>query len=127
MNNQISTATNLAPPDTSVAVNDARKYFNNFYSDVFEVGPADDVIVAFFESHTKNKKSARNLAAVVLYTAKAQGLDPMLVLTEFQKLSPGQLNDYLAAFLNANRAPTSSIGIKRTTNTNPLVARTVLV
>jgi hypothetical protein len=127
MNNQISTATNLTPPNTSVAVNDARKYFNNFYSDVFEVGPADDAIVAFFESHTKNKKSARNLSAVVLYTAKAQGLDPMLVLSEFQKLSPGQLNDYLAAFLNANRAPTSSIGVKRTTNTNPLVARTVLV
>ena len=127
MNNQTSTATNLAPPDTSLAVNDARKYFNNFYSDVFEVGPADDVIVAFFENHTKNKKSARNLAAVVLYTAKAQGLDPMLVLSEFQKLSAGQLNDYLAAFLNANRAPTSSIGIKRTTNTNPLVARTVLI
>jgi hypothetical protein len=127
MTTQISTATNLAPPDTSVAVNDARRYFNNFYSDVFEVGPADDAIVAFFESHTQSKKSARNLAAVVLYTAKAQGLDPMLVLSEFQKLPPGQLNNYLAAFLNTNRAPTSVIGIKQTTNTNPLVARTVLI
>lgn len=125
--NQISTATNLAPPDTSVSVNDARRYFNNFYSDVFEVGPADDAIVAFFEKQTQNKKSARNLAAVVLYTAKAQRLDPMTVLSEFQKLSPGQLNEYLAAFLNANRAPTSTIGIKRTTNTNPLVARAVLI
>jgi hypothetical protein len=38
MNNQISTATNLAPPDTSVSVNNARKYFNNFYSKEF-IGP----------------------------------------------------------------------------------------
>jgi hypothetical protein len=127
MNNQITTATNLAPPDTSVAVNDARRYFNNFYSETFEVGPADDAIVAFFEKRTQNKKSAKNLAAVVLYTAKAQNLDPMTVLSEFQKMSPGQLNNYLAAFLNTNRAPTSAIGIKNTTNTNPLVARTVLV
>ncbi len=127
MNNQITTATNLAPPDTSVAVNDARRYFNNFYSEAFEVGPADDAIVAFFEKRTQNKKSAKNLAAVVLYTAKAQNLDPMTVLSEFQKMSPGQLNNYLAAFLNTNRAPTSAIGIKNTTNTNPLVARTVLV
>ncbi len=127
MSTQISTATNLAAPDTSVAVNDARKYFNNFYSQAFEVGPADDAIVAFFEQHTQNKQAAKNLAAVVLYTAKAQNLDPMMVLSEFQKLSPGQLNNYLAAFLNTNRAPTSVIGIKRTNNTNPLVSRTVLV
>jgi hypothetical protein len=127
MNNQISTATNFSAPDTSISTNDARKYFNNFYSDIFEVGPADDAIVAFFESYTRNKKSAQNLAAVVLYTSKAQGLDPMVVLSEFQKLSPGQLNDYLAAFLNTNRAPTSMIGIKRTNNTNPLIARSILI
>ena len=127
MDTKISTATNLTPPDTSISLNDSRKYFNNFYSDVFAVGPADDAIVAFFETYTQNKKAARNLAAVVLYTAKAQRLDPMAVLSEFQKLPPGNLNNYLAAFLNANRAPTSVIGIKQTTNTNPLVARTVLI
>ena len=127
MNNQISTATNLAPPDTSVAVNNARKYFNNFYSKTFSAGPADDAIVAFFEKYTQNKTAAKNLAAVVLYTAQAQDLDPMMVLSEFQKLPAGELNNYLAAFLNANRAPTSTIGIKRTNNTNPLVSRTVLI
>lgn len=126
-NNQISTATNLNGPDTAIATNDARKYFNNFYSDAFSVGPADDAIVAFFEARTQNKKAAKNLAAVVLYTAKAQNIDPMLMLSEFQKLSPGQLNDYLVAFLNVNRAPTSMIGIKKTTNTNPLVARSILI
>jgi hypothetical protein len=127
MNNQISTATNLSPPDTSIAVNDARKYFNNFYSKEFASGPADDAIVAFFEKYTQNKTAAKNLAAVVLYTAQAQDLDPMMVLSEFQKLPTGELNNYLAAFLNANRAPTSTIGIKRTNNTNPLVSRTVLI
>jgi hypothetical protein len=127
MNTQITTATNLVGPDTSVSQNDARKYFNNFYSEPFEIGPADDAIVGFFEQYTGNKKSAKNLAAVVVYTAKAQNIDPMLVLSEFQSMPRGQLNSYLAAFLNTNRAPTSSIGIKVTNNTNPLVARTVLL
>lgn len=127
MTNQVTTATNLQAPDTSFAQNDARRYFNNFYSKSFEVGPANDAIVAFFEQYTQNKKSAFNLAATVIYTAQAQNIDPMLVLSEFQKLPKGQLNNYLAAFLNTNRAPTSSIGIKTTNTTNPLVARTVLL
>ena len=127
MTNQITTATNLTGPDTSIAQNDARKYYNNFYSAQFSIGPADDAIVGFFEQYTQNKKAAKNLAAVVIYTAQAQNLDPMKVLSEFQQLPKGQLNTYLAAFLNANRAPTSVIGIKSTTNTSPLVTRSILV
>lgn len=127
MTNQITTATNVTGPDTSVALTDARKYFNNFYSLAFAVGPANDAIIAFFEQYTKNKKSAKNLAATVMYTAQAQNLDPLLVLGEFQRLPKGQLNAYLAAFLNANRAPTSVIGIKTTDNTNPLVARSIIL
>ena len=127
MSNQITTATNLTGPDTSVSETDARKYYNNFYSKQFAIGPADDAIVGFFEQYTQNKKAAKNLAAVVIYTAQAQNLDPMTVLSEFQQLPKGQLNAYLAAFLNTNRAPTSVIGIKSTNNTNPLVSRSVLV
>lgn len=125
--NQITTATNLTGPDTSVAQTDARKYFNNFYSIQYSIGPADDAIVGFFEQYTQNKKSAKNLAAVVIYTAQAQNLDPMKVLSEFQQLPKGQLNTYLAAFLNTNRAPTSVIGIKSTNNTNPLIQRSILI
>lgn len=127
MNNQISTATNLTGPDTSVAQNDARKFFNNFYSAQFEIGPAADAILGFFERYTPNKKAAKNLAAVVIYTANAQNIDPMHVLSEFQKLPKGQLNSYLAAFLNTNRAPTSVIGIKKTNTSNPYVSRSILI
>lgn len=127
MTNQITTATNLSGPDTSVAQDDARRYYNNFYSKEFAVGPSNDAIVGFFEQYTQNKQAAKNLAAVVIYTAQAQNLDPMAVLSEFQQLPKGQLNTYLAAFLNTNRAPTSVIGIKSTNNTNPLVSRSVLI
>ena len=123
--NQITTATNIVAPDTSVSQNDARKFFNNFYTIDLAVGPADDAIVGFFEQYTQNKTAAKNLAGAVLYTAQAQNIDPMAVLSEFKRMPKGQLNNYLVAFLNTNRAPTSVIGIKTTNTTNPLVARTV--
>ena len=123
---QTSTATNITGPDLSNPTNNANKYFNNLYHTEFSVGPADEVIVAFFEQYALNKTSAKHLAATVLYTAMAQSLNPMTILTEFQKLPKGQLTSYLAAFLNANRVPTSVLGIKSTAGTNPLVARTIL-
>lgn len=124
--NQVSTANNLTSPDLSGAQNNANKYFTNLYAIDFSAGPANDALVAFFELYTGNKTSGRNLAGTVLYTALAQNIDPMSLLTEFQNLPKGQLDNYLAAFLNANRVPTSIIGIKQSQGTNPLVARTIL-
>ena len=130
MNNQISTATNLSGPDVSLVKDklDARKYFNNFYSIPFNVSSdADAAITGFFEQYTDNKTVAKNLASAVLYTAMAQNINPLSVLSEFQSLPKGHLNNYLIAFLNINRQPTSTIGVKASKQTSPYVSRTVLL
>jgi hypothetical protein len=128
MSTQISTATNLTGPNVSKAVNDANKYFNNFYSRPLNVSAdTNDAITGFFEQYTSNKAAASNLAAAVLYTAMAQNLNPMSVLSEFEKLPKGQLDNYLVAFLNANRVPTSLLGTKTTTKTSPYVTRSILL
>ena len=128
MTNQISTATNLQGPDLSNATNDARKYFNNFYTIDFHVSAsANDAMIGFFEEYTQNKTTAKNLAAAILYTAMAQNLDPLTVLSDFQKLPAGQLNNYLVAFLNINRAPTSVIGTKTSLRTSPYVSRAIII
>lgn len=126
--NQISTATNVTGPNLAKSPNDARKYFNNFYSIDFSTGPANDAIVAFFEQYADNKETAKNLSAAVLYTALSQNLNPLDILSDFQQLPKGQLNTYLVAFLNVNRAPTSVIGIRDSANkVSPYVARTILL
>lgn len=125
-NNQVGTAVNVTGPDLQGGQNDARKYFNNFFSGDFSIGAANDVIVAYFEKYTGSKTNGKLLAATVLYTAKAQNLDPMSVLAEFQKLDQGQIDNYLAAFLNFNRVPTSTIGIKKTMQTSPFITRSIL-
>jgi hypothetical protein len=126
MATQLTTATNTQSPNLSGTQNNASKYFNNFFAGDFDIGPANDAITAYFEKYTGNKSSGQGLAAAVIYTAQAQNLDPMVVLSEFQKLNSNQLNNYLAAFLNFNRVPTSQLGIKTTTNTNPYITRTIL-
>jgi hypothetical protein len=128
INNQVSTATNLQGPNVNAApgTSNTNIYFNNLYSVNMSTGPANDALVAFFEEYTSNKQAADNLAAAVLYTATAQQLNPMQVLADFKKLPAGDLSNYLIAFLNINRIPTSLIGVKTGLSTNPVVARTIV-
>jgi hypothetical protein len=127
-NTQISTATNITGPDISYTPNLPQKYFNNFFSRDFSSGPdVDDAVTAYFEQYTGSKASGKLLASTVMYTAQSQGMDPMIVLAEFKKLSKGSLDNYLAAFLNFNRVSTSTIGIKQTNGVSPFIARAILL
>lgn len=127
MDNQITTATNTQSPNLSGSQDNANKYFNNFFAGDFSIGAANDAITAYFEKYTGNATSGRSLAASVIYTARSQNIDPMQVLGDFQKLKPNELNNYLAAFLNFNRVPTSVIGIKTTSTTSPYITRSILL
>ena len=128
MANQYTTALNTQAPDVSQNTNqESQRYFNNFYSPAFTLGSdQNDVLNAYFEQYTGDVTSGRNLAAAITYTAKAQNIDPMSILDEFRKMNRGQLNNYLAAFLNVNRVPTSQIGINSGTTTNRYVQRAIL-
>lgn len=130
-NTQPTTATNIQGADLNptAAKNNAPQYFNNFYSTPFNVSAdTNDAIVAFFQQYTQNATAANNLASAVLYTAMAQNIDPMGILSQFQNLPKGQLSAYLAAFLNVSRVPTSSLGINNGTKaTSPYVTRSILL
>jgi hypothetical protein len=125
-NNQPSTATNLTGPNVNPTGN-INNYFNNLYSNDQSIGAANDAIVAFFEEYTGSKLAGQNLAAAVIYTAQAQQIDPMKVMSDFASLPKGQLNTYLVAFLNVNRVPTSLIGINHGNKTSPYIQRSILV
>lgn len=128
-NKQLSTATNLQGPDaTSSAGAPANQYFTNLYTiDMSVAAETNDALIGFFGEYTGNANAGKNLAGAVLYTAKAQNLNPMAVLDNFQKLPKGQLDSYILAFLNSTRAPTSWLGIRTAYTTSPYVSRTILV
>jgi len=140
---QYSTATNITGPVTVVPAPVTQtgpnaplnvqtaakpKYFNNLMSVPFNVAAeTNDAIVAFFEEYCNNKITAQNLAATLTYSAKAQNLNPLQILGQFQSLPKGELSNYLIAFLNSNRVPTSVLGVKKGTKTSPYVTRTILL
>lgn len=107
---------------------DPNGYFNNVFKPV--VALQSDMVEAvetYFEIITKNKTSARVLASAVIFTALNQKQDPLEVVKEFRKMGTGEINEYLAAYLNLNRIPTSLIGVLNKPTPNQFVERAILV
>jgi hypothetical protein len=120
--------TNLSKINTNpLTTRDVEKYFNNYFDIPINVSSnVDSAIVAYFEQITSNKESAKALASAVIYTSLKQGLDPMITLKEFQKLSAGELDAYTAMFLNFERVGTSYLGINNTPQLNKYIQRTII-
>ena len=103
-------------------------YFNNFLKPSINISQdVDEAILGFFESITQTKGAAKSLAGALIYTAKAQNLDPIAVLTQFAALPKGELNSYLVMFLNLNRIGTSLLGLTNAPKPSKYITRTLLV
>jgi hypothetical protein len=106
----------------------AENYFNNFFTRDFSVSAStNDAVVGFFEKLTGDPASAKIISSSVLYTALNQGFDPMKIMDEFYKLTPGELNAYLCIFLNLSRRSTSQLGLLNAPRSNQYIQRTILV
>lgn len=123
MNGQQSQPSNLGTSGSNKTTN----YFNNYYTPSLEISQnINDAILSFFEQQTGNKESARLLVQAVIDTAQAQREDPMNVLTTFQQLPQGDLNAFLALYLNLSRVNTSYLGVKNQGTTNPYIQRLII-
>ena len=118
---------NISAPKLGVSQPNTEEFFNNFFTKQYNISPdANDAVVAFFELVTDNKESAQALSAAVIYTCLTQEINPMSILQQFSGLSQGELDAYLAMFLNLNRIPSSLLGVSNTPVTNKYVQRTFL-
>ena len=107
--------------------NTTAKYFNNIFNEQKGISQnINDSLVSYFEQYSQSKQSAEILSQVVIDTAAAQNTDPMLILSQFQKLSENELNTLLTLFLNSQRIPTSLLGVKNRPVTSPYVLRAIL-
>jgi hypothetical protein len=104
------------------------QYFNNYFVAPNTISSnQNDAVTAYFQQITSgNKQSAAILASTVIYTAMAQGIDPMSIVQQFQALPPGELNLYLAMFLNLNRVGTSLVGVNNQSQQNKYITRAIL-
>ena len=121
---------NLGPITTGIkdAAFNPSTYFNNLSLPPINVGQnINEAIQSFFETVADNKTSAQILASAVIFTSASQNTNPMTILTEFQRMPPGELNQYLTVFLNLNRIGTSLLGLNNNLKTSNPIARTILV
>ena len=123
----MSTSNLSGPSYLRNETNSTQEFFNNFFQDEFNISPnVNDAIVSYFEKQADNKEAALALAASVIYTSLAQDVNPMETLDEFKDLPPGELNVFLAMYLNLNRVGSSLLGVRNQPATNKYVSRTIL-
>jgi hypothetical protein len=124
----MSNAVNTSVVDISQNKNtSAGKYFNNYFITPNTISSnQNDAVVAYFQQVTGNVQSAAILASTVIYTAMSQGVDPMSIVQQFQLMKPGELNLYLAMFLNLNRVGTSLVGVNNNPKQNKYITRAIL-
>jgi hypothetical protein len=106
-----------------------QKYFNNLFLRPSTVtNNQDAAVIGFFELQTNgNKLAAQAIASAVIYTALAQNVDPMSIVSQFKNLPTEQLTPYLTMFLNLNRIGTSFLGINNQPITNKYIKRAIMV
>jgi len=108
-------------------IDETSSFFNNYFRDPISASQfTNDAVVGFFENYTKNKDTAKVLAAAILQTADAQGIDPMTLVQEFQQLQGQELNAYLTFILNLNRVGTSLLGISNNPQQSQYIIRSIL-
>jgi hypothetical protein len=123
----MTSPSNISSPALGYSEPNSEEFFNNFFTRQYNISPdANDAVVAYFERITDNRESAQALSAAVIYTCLTQGTNPMSLLKQFSDLKQGELDAYLAMFLNLNRIPSSLLGITTTPVTNKYVERTFL-
>lgn len=105
----------------------AQQYYNNYFNGTLNItANQNDAVNAYFQSITENTQAAEILASTVIYTAISQGINPMSIVQQFQEVPAGQLNLYLAMFLNLNRVGTSLVGINNQPVVNKYITRAIL-
>lgn len=123
----VTSPSNISAPALGVSEPNTQEFFNNFFTKQYNISPdANDAVVSFFEKLTDNRESAQALSAAVIYTCLTQDTNPMSLLQQFSSLPQGELDAYLAMFLNLNRIPSSLLGVTNRPVTNKYVERTFL-
>ena len=105
-------------------------YFSNLGQNIGTISDnQNDAIVAYFEGVVEqgNTEAAKALASAVIYTAKQQQLDINVVFDQFRRAGKGELNAYIALFLNQNRVGTSYLGVNNDPLVNPYVKRAIIL
>jgi len=111
---------------TSGNNNTGDNFLNNFYKPTYTISSnTDSAIIAFFENQTSELESAKVLASSVVYTALAQGVDPLTIIDQMRNMNIDERNRFTSTFLNFNRVGTSQLGVHLPSRNNRFLQRMI--
>lgn len=104
------------------------KLFNGFFEQTVSLKEAEwDIVYSFFFKYTDNNPEAtRSLSEATITSAIQNGIMPVEVITDLQKMDKLEVNELLANFFNTTRRNTSLLGIKIPATVPKYVARNIL-
>lgn len=105
-----------------------QKYFDNYYTSVKSVDPAQfDIVLGFLKGRGFDETVQRNLAISILEIAKEQNINPLDLIEQLDQVKEAiQLNTLLCLILNTVRNRTSVIGFDKPKVLNNTIKRTIL-
>jgi hypothetical protein len=72
-----------------------------------------DAVIAFFKKRGMEDQAARGVAFIFLKQCKNDGVKPLELLSDLQKLDTNQTDNVLGEILNINRINISALGSKK--------------
>jgi len=105
-----------------------RKFFDNYYTKVDSVDPAQfDIVRGFLLGRGLDTSTVDNLTISLLEVAKEQQLDPVELIDQLELVEDKiQLNTILCILLNTTRNRTSVLGYSQATVISEKIQRAIL-
>ena len=106
---------------------DVRLFFDRYYTKQINLTDNDlTSVVGFFESKGFDKSSAIAVGVVLLSQAKQENVKIFQLLDTLRNYETVQLSAIVADVLNFNRARSSKIGFKKTSNISKVEQRNII-
>jgi hypothetical protein len=105
-----------------------QRYFDNYYTKVQSVDPAQfDIVNGFLEGRNYSESVKRNLSISLLEIAKEQGLSITDLINQLSTIEDTlKLNTLLCILFNTTRNRTSVIGFSQSNKVISAIQRTIL-
>lgn len=116
------------PSNKNLSETSVVQFFDNYFTKTLEFPSNDfDAVVGFFTKRGFEKIASIAIAQVLLSQAKIEGVKIFKLLDTLSGYNKTQLSKIILAILNAARNKTSKLGIKKTSNTETLEQRNIVV
>lgn len=108
--------------------NSTQTFFNGYFNQAVQISQAIyEQVYGYFYRKTGSKTAAESLTQMLLSLTYNNSLDPIKMMTEFEK--SGDVSSYkrlLLSFFNSTKGSTSKLGYRSNRSQNQYVSRTIL-